>query len=189
FTGVAADSSDLVHLCIYELFHVSAINHPIKKLMSITIRKAGQHDFPAILSLINEFALFQKTPAKVTITLEQMEKEKGFFQCFVAETDQHTIIGFASFFIAYYSWTGKALYLDDLYVTESYRNKKIGAQLLNAVIDLAKKEQCKKLRWQVSNWNENAIGFYKKIGATIDDVEINCDLELSNCHDKFIQIS
>jgi GNAT superfamily N-acetyltransferase len=110
--------------------------------------------------------------------LAQMDKEKDFFQCVVAETDQHAIIGFASFFLAYYSWTGKALYLDDLYVTECYRKQKIGTQLLDGIIELAKKEQCRKIPWQVSKWKENAIRFYKKMGASIDDVEINCDLDL-----------
>ena len=147
--------------------------------MDISIRSADQNDFPNILKLIKEFAVFQKTPEKVKITLGQMEQEKDFFKCFVAEAAGNKIVGFASFFFAYYSWTGKALYLDDLYVVEQYRRRKVGAQLLEAVIDLAKREQCKKIRWQVSNWNENAINFYKKIGASIDDVEINCDLELT----------
>ena len=147
--------------------------------MNIIIRKAAETDFAAIYSLIKEFAVFQKTPEKVKITLEQMEQEKDFFKCFVAEAGGNKIVGFASFFFAYYSWTGKALYLDDLYVVEQYRKQQVGAQLLGAVIDLAKREQCKKLRWQVSNWNENAIDFYKKMGASIDDVEINCDLELT----------
>jgi len=146
--------------------------------MDITIRKADQKDFPGILALIKEFARFQRTIDKVKITLEQMEKEKDLFQCFIAETPEHKIIGFASFFFAYYSWSGKALYLDDLYVTEDHRKQKIGQRLLDTIIDLAKKQQCKKIRWQVSNWNENAIGFYKKMGASIDDVEINCDLYL-----------
>lgn len=146
--------------------------------MPVNIRKVEPADFTFILALINEFALFQKTPGKVSITLEQMEKEKDFFQCFVAETNGHTIIGFASFYFTYFSWSGKGLFLDDLYVTESYRKQGIGVQLLNAVIELGKKEQCKKLRWQVSGWNKNAIGFYKKIGAVIDDTEINCDLGL-----------
>lgn len=146
--------------------------------MDITIRPANQKDFPSILHLIKEFALFQQTPGKVTITLEQMDKEKELFQCLVAETGSHEIVGFASFFFAYYSWTGKALYLDDLYVTEPFRNQNIGSLLLNTVIDLAKTTQCRKLRWQVSNWNDAAIGFYKKMGASIDEVEINCDLEL-----------
>jgi len=147
-------------------------------LMLINIRKVVPSDFPSILALINEFAIFQKTPEKVSITLEQMEKEKDFFQCFVAETSDKVIVGFASFYFTYFSWTGKGLFLDDLYVTESYRKQNIGVQLLNAVIDLGKKEQCKKLRWQVSGWNKNAIGFYKKMGAVIDDTEINCDLSL-----------
>lgn len=146
--------------------------------MSITIRKANQQDFPAILSLINEFAIFQKTPQKVTITLAEMEKGKDFFQSFVAETATQQIIGFASFYFTFYSWSGKGIYLDDLYVTEHYRKQKVGFQLLHVVIELGKSEQCKKLRWQVSKWNDLAIGFYKKIGASIDDVEINCELKL-----------
>jgi len=147
-------------------------------LMLINIRKVVPSDFLSILALINEFAIFQKTPQKVSITLEQMEKEKDFFQCFVAETSDKVIVGFASFYFTYFSWSGKGLFLDDLYVTESYRKQNIGVQLLNAVIDLGKKEQCKKLRWQVSGWNKNAIGFYEKMGAVIDDTEINCDLSL-----------
>ncbi len=144
--------------------------------MNIIIRKANQGDFPAIISLINEFAIFQKTPQKVTITLDQMEKEQNFFKCFVAETASRVIIGFASFYFTFYSWSGKGIYLDDLYVTAHYRKQKVGFQLLQAVIELGKNEYCKKLRWQVSKWNEQAIGFYKKMGATIDDVEVNCEL-------------
>lgn len=152
--------------------------------MRIKIRKAIPADFAYILALINEFANFQKTPEKVSITLAQMEKEKDVFRCFVAETSDHTIVGFASFYFTYFSWSGKGLFLDDLYVTESYRKQNIGVQLLNAVIDLGKKEQCKRLRWQVSGWNKNAIGFYRKMGAVIDDTEINCDLSLQSYQNK-----
>jgi diamine N-acetyltransferase len=147
--------------------------------MTVTIRKANEEDFRAILSLIKEFAVFQRTPEKVTITLGQMIKEKNLFQCLVAATDDNEIIGFATFFFAYYSWTGKALYLDDLFVRESFRKQSIGRKLLNSIIHLAKDAQCKKVRWQVSNWNVNAINFYKKLGATIDDVEINCDFNIA----------
>ena len=147
--------------------------------MNITIRKADPNDFKHILNLITEFAIFQKTPQKVSITLEQMQKNKDFFQCFVAETTDQQIIGFASFYFTFYSWSGKGLYLDDLYITHLYRNQNIGTQLLNTVIDLSKKEQCKKLRWQVSSWNSTAINFYQKMGATIDAVDINCELDLT----------
>ena len=152
--------------------------------MRIKIRKAIPADFAYILALINEFANFQKTPEKVSITLAQMEKEKDIFRCFVAETSDHRIVGFASFYFTYFSCSGKGLFLDDLYVTESYRKRNIGVQLLNAVIDLGKKKQCKRLRWQVSGWNKNAIGFYKKMGVVIDDTEINCDLSLQSYQNK-----
>ena len=144
----------------------------------ITIRKAIVEDFPSILSLIKEFSIFQRTPEKVSVTLEQMIKEKFNFQCLVVELKDKEIAGFASFFFTYYSWSGKALYLDDLYIKEVYRKHGLGKQLLESVIALANQEGCLKVRWQVSKWNSNAIDFYRKIGAAIDETEINCDLSL-----------
>ncbi len=146
--------------------------------MRCTTRKATTNDFAAILLLIQEFALFQQTPEKVSITLNQMKIDEGLFECFVAEDEQQDIIGFASFYRAYYSWSGKAIYLDDLYVKESCRKNGAGKILLQQVIELAAKEGCNKVRWQVSKWNSNAIDFYKSMGANTDDTEINCDLVL-----------
>ncbi len=146
--------------------------------MNVIIRKATHKDFPAILSLIKEFSIFQKTPEKVSITLEQMQSDADLFQCFVAENDSDEIIGFASFYFTYNSWSGKGLYLDDLYVQEMYRKHKTGSGLLNTVIDFGRAEKCKKLRWLVSRWNTNAIEFYKKIGTVIEETEITCDLKL-----------
>ena len=146
--------------------------------MHVTIRKAREQDFPVILSLIKEFSVFQKTPGKVTITLEQMIKEKDLFQCLIAETGDNEIAGFASYFFTYYSWTGKGLYLDDLYIKDAFRKQSIGKKLLDAVIRLAKDEQCIKVRWLVSGWNKNAIEFYKKMGAVVDDTDLICDLSL-----------
>jgi diamine N-acetyltransferase len=144
------------------------------------IRFAEEQDLDTIFRLIKEFAEFQQTPEKVIITAEQMKKDRHLFRCFVAETNSNEIVGFASFFFTYYSWSGKALYLDDLYVREAFRKQGIGKKLLHAVIELAKAERCRKVRWQVSKWNENAIGFYKRLGAVIDDVEVNCDLILND---------
>lgn len=146
--------------------------------MKYIIRKAAPTDFEAIFFLIKEFAEFQQTADKVSITLEQMQADKNLFQCFVATDINGKIIGFSTFFFAYYSWSGKALNLDDLYVTQAFRKQGIGKMLLEEVIALARKEDCKKLRWQVSGWNTNAIAFYKKIGAIIDGTDINCDLYL-----------
>ena len=146
--------------------------------MSIKIRKANRQDYQEILLLIKEFALFQKTPEKVTITIEQMIASENLFQCFIAETSNNEIAGFASFYFVYNSWSGKGLYLDDLYVKASFRKHGIGKLLLETIVLLAKEEQCKKIRWQVSKWNSNAIDFYKKMRAVVDDTEINCDLVL-----------
>ena len=147
--------------------------------MDINIRPANEMDFPEIFSLITEFSVFQGTPEKVSITVEQMQENKELFNCLVAETKDKHIIGFASFFFAYYSWSGKALYLDDLYVKETFRNQAIGKMLFDAVLLYAKNNHCNKMRWLVSKWNTNAIGFYKSIGANIDETELTCDLTLN----------
>jgi len=145
--------------------------------MKTKIRMAESNDFVEVHKLIKEFALFIKTPGKVKITPEQMAKDKEHFKCLVATVDE-AIVGFATYFFSYYSWTGKAIYLDDLYVKEDYRGRNIGNGLFNKVIEIGKTENCYKMKWQVSNWNNKAQDFYKSRGAIIDDVEINCDLEL-----------
>ncbi|PVX49294.1 diamine N-acetyltransferase [Balneicella halophila] len=145
--------------------------------MKITIRKANEKDFFAILSLVKELATFEKALEKVTNSVEQMKNEKDFFQCYVAENDKNEIVGMALYFFAYYTWVGKSLYLDDLYVKESYRGKKIGTKLLKKIFKIAKKENCKRVRWQVLNWNKSAIEMYEKSGADIDDEWSNCDFD------------
>jgi diamine N-acetyltransferase len=146
--------------------------------MNIIIRQAAREDFPAVYGLFKEFAVFQKTPEKLYITLEELIEDEEYFKCLVAVTDGE-IVGFATYFFSFYSWTGKAIYLDDLYVKNSHRNYGIGKQLLEAVINLAKESHCKTVRWLVSRWNTNAIEFYKKIGAHVDDTEMTCVLPLS----------
>jgi ribosomal protein S18 acetylase RimI-like enzyme len=145
--------------------------------MEVTIRRATRDDFPAIFLLIKEFASFQKSEEKLVTTVDQMLEDENLFQAFVA-LENKNIIGFCTFFYAYYSWSGKAIYLDDLYIKDSFRKNGIGKQLLNTVMTLAKESNCRKVRWQVSKWNTNAIEFYKKMGADIDEIEINCDLFL-----------
>lgn len=145
--------------------------------MNISIRHATDKDFPAILALVKELAAFEKAEHKVVNTVDQMKKEKDHFKCLVAITDLGTIVGIAIYFFAYYTWVGKSIYLDDLYVKEKYRKQKVGSKLVNAFFDVARREKCKRARWQTLNWNENAIGFYKKRGATIDDEWLNCDFD------------
>jgi GNAT superfamily N-acetyltransferase len=145
--------------------------------MDISIRKASEKDFPQILDLIKELALFEKSPDKVTNTVELMHAEKEYFHCFVAETDTKDIIGIALYFFAYYTWVGKSLYLEDLYVKESYRRHKTGSALLKKIFEVANAENCKRVRWQVLNWNKTAIAMYSKSGAEINDEWLNCTFD------------
>jgi GNAT superfamily N-acetyltransferase len=145
--------------------------------MNYSIRPAVETDFPAILAIIKALALFENAPDKVTNSVEQMMEEKDCFRCFVAETEQKKIAGISLYFFAYYTWVGKSLYLDDLYVLEEYRRQGIAAALLQAVFDVAREVNCKRVRWQVLNWNVNAIQLYEKCGATIDNEWSNCDFD------------
>jgi len=151
--------------------------------MNFTIRKANESDFNSIFSLVYELAIFQGTPERIVNSVEQMKREQEFFQSFVAETEDGEIIGMASYFFAYYTWVGKSLFLDDLYVKESRRGHKVGSALLKKIFEVARIENCKRVRWLVSKWNKNAIQFYRKIGAEIDEEAFVCDVEGSHIND------
>lgn len=146
--------------------------------MTIRIRIATEHDFPAIVEMFKEFAHFERLDDRMVNTVSRMTDEKNYFNCFVAVNTDEMIVGYATHFFAYFTWTGKSLYMDDLYVKEAFRGKGIGTMLLQKVIGYARESGCHKLRWQVSDWNEPAIRLYKHIGAEIDTQERNCDLNL-----------
>ena len=144
--------------------------------MTVTIRKIQESDYLVLISLFKEFALFEKLPEKMTNSVEQMLREKEYLTGFVAVNDEDEILGYATYFFGYYTWIGKSLYMDDLYVRPDFRGAGVGTKLIKEVIAFAKAENCKKLRWQVSEWNQPAIDFYKSLGANVDAVESNCDL-------------
>jgi GNAT superfamily N-acetyltransferase len=146
--------------------------------MNISIRKATEEDFPSVLSLIKELAAFEKSPEKVTNSVDQMREERHLFDCFVAETETGEIVGMALYFFAYFTWVGKSLYLEDIYIKEPFRKHKIGTALLKKVFEVAREENCKRVRWQVLNWNLSAIQMYKKTGAEIDDEWLNCNFDI-----------
>lgn len=140
------------------------------------IRNIELDDFKELNILFQEFAEFEKLPELMTNTYDQMVSEKEFLNGFVAVNEKEEVIGYATFFFAYFTWVGKSLYMDDLYVKPDYRGKGIGSMLINEIINKAKLENCKRLRWQVSDWNKPAIEFYKSLGASISPVESNCDI-------------
>lgn len=144
---------------------------------TFNIRPYQKQDLPAILELIKELALFEKAPEKVTNTVTLMEQEMDYFECYVAESTDGEILGMALYYFVYYTWVGKSLYLDDIVVKSSRRGNGIGTQLLEAVLETGKKAACKRIRWQVLNWNQPALDFYKKYGCTFDEEWVNCDIE------------
>ena len=147
----------------------------------INIRKGTPADVEPTLRLIKELAEYEKAPEQVINTVEQMLKdgfgEKPIFDLLVAETNDN-IVGIAIYFIKYSTWKGKCLYLDDIVVQESLRGKGIGRKLFDAVAAEAKLQNCQQLQWQVLNWNEPAINFYKKYDTVFDDEWINCKIIL-----------
>ncbi len=145
--------------------------------MNFEIRLAEENDYPQILEFIKELATFELAPEKVINSVEDMKKEKDLFGCYVALDEKGQMIGMALYFYAYFTWVGKSLYLDDLYVKPEYRGHGIGSELLKKIFKLAKDEGCKRLRWQVINWNTSAIDLYNKVGATIDNEWSNCDFD------------
>ncbi len=144
--------------------------------MAVVVRKGKECDFPALMEMIKELAAFEKEPDAVRNTIERMGREKDLFGFFVAEEDG-MIVGSAIYFFAYYTWVGKSLYLDDLYVKPQYRSRKVGSMLLGKVFELARDEGCMRLRWQVLDWNKDAIAFYKKRGAKVGGEWLNCDFD------------
>ena len=145
--------------------------------MEVIIRKGEESDLEQVLDLIKELAVYEKAPKEVTNTLAEMREdgfgEKPIFEMYVAEQNDK-LVGLALYYLAYSTWKGKTLYLEDLIVSEQYRRTGIGKRLFDAVALRARHLKAKRFAWQVLEWNAPAIQFYQKIGAKIDPEWLNC---------------
>lgn len=145
------------------------------------IRPATPADMQAVWSLIYELAVYEKAPEQV-ITRPESLVEDGFgvgrkwFECMVAEAEDGQLVGIALYYFAYSTWKGKMIYLDDIVVTEAWRGRGVGNQLMQTLIETARQAGVKQLRWHVLDWNEPAIKFYEKLGADLDSEWITCKL-------------
>lgn len=147
----------------------------------VNIRIGTKQDLPRVLELIKELALYERAPHEVTNTVSRMEKD-GFgpnpiYGLFVAENERG-IVGISIYYWRYSTWKGKRLYLEDIIVTEKERGSGIGKLLFDRTMKHALDEECTGMLWQVLDWNEPAINFYKKYySAKLDGEWINCSLE------------
>jgi GNAT superfamily N-acetyltransferase len=147
--------------------------------MDILIRRAKKSDCVRLLELIQELAVYEKAPEEVTVTLAHFE-ESGFgtnpvWWAFVVEVNG-VVVGLALYYIRYSTWKGQRMYLEDILVTEEMRGKKIGSLLFDQLIEEAKEKKLKGMNWQVLDWNEPAINFYKKYNASFDPEWVNCSI-------------
>jgi GNAT superfamily N-acetyltransferase len=143
---------------------------------NIIVRRAEKGDCPRLLQLVQELAEYERAPNEVTVTLSHFE-ESGFgkspvWWAFVAEVDG-IIVGFALYYIRYSTWKGQRMYLEDIIVTNEWRGKGIGKLLMDRLIQEARDRGWNAIIWQVLEWNEPAINFYKKYKANFDPEWVN----------------
>ncbi|MGN6266533.1 MAG: GNAT family N-acetyltransferase [Ginsengibacter sp.] len=148
--------------------------------MKINIRKAVKDDCQSMMQLIKELAVYEKAPEEVTVSFDHFVEsgfgEKPVWWAFVAEVDEK-VVGFALYYIRYSTWKGQRLYLEDILVNEPYRGNGIGKLLFDRLLEEVKEKRFSGMVWQVLDWNEPAINFYKKYtGVDFDNEWVNCSL-------------
>ena len=151
-------------------------------IMDYQIRRAEKRDCPAMLELIRELAIYEKAPDEVTVDPLHFE-QSGFgpnpvWWAFVVENQDRKVVAFALYYIRYSTWKGQVMYLEDILVTEALRGQGIGKLLIERLIQEAKEKGFKRMTWQVLDWNEPAINFYKKFNAKFDPEWVNVTIEI-----------
>jgi GNAT superfamily N-acetyltransferase len=140
------------------------------------VRTATPKDVPAIFSLIQELATYERAPEQVVNTPEQLTLDlfhDQICEALVACNDQDQIVGFALFYTSYSTWKGRCLYLEDFYVLEAERKQGYGQALFDEVVSIAKDRGVKRMDWQVLEWNHTALNFYRRNHAILDPEWIN----------------
>ena len=141
----------------------------------IKVRASKSGDEQSIYDLVKALAVYEKAPDEVINTPEQIAKdlfENEICYAYVAEIN-NLIIGFALYYVSYSTWKGKSLYLEDLFVLPEYRKDGVGGLLFDEVVATAKRWKVKRMDWQILDWNEPALSFYKKKNAHLDSGWVN----------------
>jgi GNAT superfamily N-acetyltransferase len=139
------------------------------------IRKAQKGDEGAIMKLIQALALYEKAPDEVVNTSKELGIhlfEEHICDALVVE-EKGDIVGFALWYTSYSTWKGKCLYLEDFYVLPEYRSKGYGSKLFDEVVAIARKQNVRRMDWQVLEWNQLALDFYTRKSAHLDAEWVN----------------
>ncbi len=138
---------------------------------NIQIRNTEAADIDAVYALVRELAVYEKAPEAHTATIEDYHRdfEVGIFESNVAvDVETNQVVGMILYYMSYSTWKGRMLYLEDFVVTENYRQYGIGQMLFETFLQIAREKRCKLVKWQVLDWNEPAIQFYRKNNAIIE---------------------
>ncbi|MBF4486609.1 GNAT family N-acetyltransferase [Flavobacterium sp. CSZ] len=141
----------------------------------MNIRKGNPEDMESVLGLIQELAIFEKEPEAVVITVDDLVRdgfgEKPLFNVFVAEIQDESgnkeIVGIALYYYRYSTWKGKTIHLEDLIVKEKMRGTGLGSALYAEIMKQGKKDNVRRVEWNVLAWNTPAVKFYQNSGAKI----------------------
>ena len=137
------------------------------------IREAREEDVPAVVGLVHELAEYERAPESCTLTAEQLHAAlfgpEAVARCHVAEVEGE-VVGCAIWFLNFSTWRGvPGIYLEDLFVRPAHRGSGLGRQLLAALAAVCAERGYARLEWQVLDWNEPSIGFYRSLGAVAMD--------------------
>ena len=142
---------------------------------NISVRKTISEDIPAVIELMREFAEFENLADFLEITEEKLNDamfgENSFVQS-LAAFDGEKAIAYAIFFPYFSSFRGqKSVYLEDIFISESYRKFGLGEKMLKEIAKIGRQFGAVRMDFQVLDWNAPAVSFYKKHGAETDDAE------------------
>jgi GNAT superfamily N-acetyltransferase len=138
----------------------------------LRIRNASVEDVRLLRTMILEFAEFERLREHVTVTEERLARD-GFgsnprFHALIVEWDGKPA-GYAIYYFFYSSFEGPGVFLEDVYVRDEFRGKGIGKAMMAEVAAIALREGFWGVRWEVLDWNQPAIEFYQRLGATFLD--------------------
>ena len=137
----------------------------------LVIREAIRTDAELLVHMIREFAAFERQLEQVAITADDLMRD-----ALGADSRVHALIaewagqpaGYAFYFFTYSTWVGRySLFVEDIFVRDQFRGKRIGKALMKYMATIAEKQSCYGMRWEVLDWITPAIDFYRSLGAEL----------------------